>query len=434
MLMASKIGITLVPENMTLSPRQAVAAFQTTNVSTVFGWHSVVQDLKEAIQPDQYDLKLWLEVTGSGFLYPDSLQDESPTEPDKGVVSDTYILTMTSGSTGDPKPIELLQSTKLKRADATIATFGLESEDVVLAATPLYHSLAERLVIIPMLLGATLVLLPGFTAEEWVGAATRHKVTFTMAVSTQLKRIHGLLTESPLELPSLKALVSTSERLDEHLRSSLINLLQCRFYECYGTSEVACVTLISDQQNSEHPDSVGKALDYVEIKIVDSEGKELPTGETGEILCKTPLAFAGYFNKPDMTAAAMHDGFFMTGDVGWLDADGYLHYMGRIKDVVITGGISVYPKDIETLLVQHENILECAVIPLPDEALGEKVTAVVVLKDPVMKMRELQRLCARELADYQQPREYIVTEALPRNTMGKVLKQELVAKYTAGSN
>ncbi len=429
MLMASKIGVTLVPENMTISPRQAVTAFQATAVAAVIGWHTVVQELRADIPSDHLPMKLWLEVTGNGFSYTYSPSPESDYE--KGECSDTYILTMTSGSTGDPKPIELLQDTKLKRADATIATFGLGPDDVILAATPLYHSLAERLVIIPMLLGASLVLLPGFTAEEWVGAVNRHRVTFTMAVSTQLRRIYGWLKESPTELPSLNTLVSTSERLDEHLRTSLIDLLQCRFYECYGTSEVACVTLISDQQSAGHPDSVGKALDYVEIKVVDVNGKELPSGKTGEIVCKTPLAFAGYYNKPDMTAAAMRDGFFLTGDLGWLDGEGYLHYMGRIKDVVVTGGISVYPKDIEVLLVQHENVRECAVIPLPDDELGERVAAVVVLHDPAMKIRELQRLCARELADYQQPREYIIVEALPRNTMGKVQKQKLIAQYGA---
>ncbi len=430
MLAAAKLGITLVPENMTISPRQALTAFQATSVVGIIGWQDVIGDLQETFGAAQYDLKLWLGVTKDGFI---SLPQGGAQEAAQGELSDIYILTMTSGSTGDPKPIVLLQSTKIKRADAAIAMFGLGEDEVILAATPLYHSLAERLVIVPMLLGATLVLMPGFTAEAWLESVNRHGVTFTMAVSTQLKQIYREMTAAPRELPSLHTLVSTSERLDAPLRMQLVDFLQCRFYECYGTSEIACVTLISDAESAGHPDSVGQALDYVELKILDAHKHELPTGSAGEIACKTPLAYAGYYKRPDMTEAAMHNGFFLTGDIGRVDSDGYLYYLGRIKDVIVTGGINVYPKDIETLLSQHENVLECAVIPLPDEQLGEQVTAVVVLRDPQMKMRELQRLCARELADYQQPRDYIVVDALPRNTMGKILKRDLVEKFSEGA-
>ncbi len=433
MLMASKIGVMLVPENLTLSARQAFTAFQSTGVVGVIGWHGVVQELKDAFQEMPRDMTLWLEVTKSGFSAFDSQAAEKPSGIEKGEPSDTYILTMTSGSTGDPKPIQLLQSTKLQRADATIATFELTRDDVILAATPLYHSLAERLVIIPMILGARLILLPGFSAAEWLAAVTRHGVTFTMAVSTQLKQIYGELIEAPCELPSLRSLVSTSERLDAPLRNRLVNLMKCRFYECYGTSEVACVTLISDTQAITYSESVGKALEYVQIKILDANDQEVATGEVGEIACKTPLAFAGYYQKPDMTKTAMRDGFFLTGDLGKMDSDGYLYYLGRTKDVIVTAGINVYPKDIETLLSQHENVLECAAIPLPDEELGERVAVVLVLSDPDVKVRALQRLCARELADYQQPRQYIVVDALPRNSMGKILKQELIARYTGAA-
>ena len=161
------------------------------------------------------------------------------------------------------------------------------------------------------------------------------------------------------------------------------------------------------------------------IAILDDNGNKLPNGTIGEIACKTPMLFSGYFRQADKTKASMVDGYFRTGDLGKLDNESFLYFCGRKKEIIITGGINVYPKDIEELLLQHPDIDEVAVIPLPDDSLGEMITAVIVSKRPI-NQRELQRLCAKELADFQQPRKYIFLNHLPKNALGKVMKPTLI--------
>jgi acyl-CoA synthetase (AMP-forming)/AMP-acid ligase II len=227
-------------------------------------------------------------------------------------------------------------------------------------------------------------------------------------------------------------LVSSSELLDVDLKKELISKLDCSFYECYGTSEVACVTNISDKENIKSA-SVGKPLPQVEIKILRDDNTLAIDDEIGEIVCKTPLAFAGYYNRQDLTQNSMWRGYFRTGDLGKIDSEGYLYFQGRKKDIIVTGGINVYPKDIENVLNSHLRVIESCVIPLLDENLGERVVAVVVRENKNLNIRELQRLCARELADFQQPKEFIFIDKLPRNSMGKVLKYTLVDRYSLDS-
>ncbi len=429
MLTASNLGITLVPQNMTLPPKSIVEIFDSVGVKHIFGWHSLIYDLKR----EKNEFLLWVSVGGlcRGVLnYSDMINSK------KGVslainsisVDEPYIVTMTSGSTSKPKPILLLQSTKIARFKSTKKEYNITKDDTILTATPLYHSLAQRLVLLSLLSGACAVLMAGFTPKEWLENVSKHDVSFTMAVSSQLKQIYRELNNRDYNIDSLRSLVSSSELLDIDLKKELINKLECDFYECYGTSEVACVTNISNKESGKSR-SVGKALFGVDIKILKDDNRFATEGEVGEIVCKTPLLFAGYYNRFDLTQESMFNGYFRTGDLGKIDSDGYLYFQGRKKDIIITGGINVYPKDIENVLNRYHKVIESCVISLLDENLGERVVAVVVSRDRSLSIRELQRLCAKELADFQQPREFILVDSLPKNPMGKVLRYKLIDRY-----
>jgi long-chain acyl-CoA synthetase len=226
--------------------------------------------------------------------------------------------------------------------------------------------------------------------------------------------------------------VSSSALLETPLKQRLAELLRCEFHECYGTSETATATDLAINPTDMSLASVGKALPGVHLRIVDADGRDVPVGEEGEIVCKTPLLFAGYYKRPELTRQAMLGDYFRTGDAGRLDADGYLYFRGRLKEIIITGGINVYPKDIEEAVESLPWVAECAAFSLPDEGLGEIVALAVVPRDNTeAKLRELKMRCADRLADYQLPHRYFVLDALPRNAMGKIVRHQLAKTIEA---
>lgn len=429
MLAAANIGAAIVPHNTSLSAKALGRAFKNAEVSHYIIWHSIFNELRSEVPENNTD-SLWISVgkeIGQNISFDNLMQGNLQGNIDGYDVDehDNFILTMTSGSTGKPKPIVLSQSCKLKRAEAAIELYTITSEDIVLTATPLYHSLAERLVLIPLLSGGTSVVMNGFSADNWLALIEKHHVSMTIAVSSQLKKIHDVLPSYQYKLESLRCLVSSSERLAEALKVRLLNTLTCEFHECYGASEVAIISNLKHSYEKNKLDSVGKPISGTDVKILDNSGNTLPNGKIGEIACKTPMIFSGYFSQKEKTLSSFIDGFFLTGDMGKLDNDGFLYFCGRKKEIIITGGINVYPKDIEDLLLQHPDIKEVAVIPLSDDSLGEIVTAVIV-SNSELNQRNLQRLCASELADFQQPRRYIFVDQLPKNALGKVMKPTLI--------
>jgi long-chain acyl-CoA synthetase len=349
---------------------------------------------------------------------------------------DAFILSMTSGSTGDPKPIILTQRTKLNRAAAAITLYGITQQDRTLAATPLYHSLAERLVLIPLLTGGTSVLMAKFSASEWLKCVEAHSVTFTIAVSSQLKQIVEQLAQiDPSLLASLRCVVSSSALLEAELKAKLLGKLNCEFHECYGASEIAIASNLDRVSAQTKLNSVGVAAPGVDIRIIDAIDDIARTGEPGEIVCKTDMLFGGYFKRPDLTRAAMWNNYFRTGDVGKLDEDGFLYFLGRKKDIIITGGVNVYPTDIEAVVANHPSVLEAAAFAYPDQRLGEIVAVAIVARDTVSfhsngDLRKIRFHCAERLADFQQPRKFFLIDALPRNSMGKLMKFQLVKTFS----
>ncbi|MBL8550314.1 MAG: acyl--CoA ligase [Hyphomonadaceae bacterium] len=340
-----------------------------------------------------------------------------------------YILCMTSGSTGAPKAIVLPQRAKLERARAAISLYGVSARDRVLAATPLYHSLAERLVFTALVSGATLVLAPRYSPALWLESVQAHGVTFTIAVSTQLSQIARRIRAEPgaaRACASLRAVVSSSAPLPPEDKALLLSTFPGELHECYGASEIAIATSLDLRGKDAPLRSVGRAAPGVAIRILDAEGRALEAGDIGEIACRTPMAFSGYHNRPDLTEAALADGYFRTGDLGRIDAQGALYYLGRTQDLIITGGVNVYPADVEAAVAHVPGVRECAAFGYPDDALGE-VVAVAIVSAGDVTARAVRRACADALADFQHPRRIFFLDELPRNAMGKLLRRALPA-------
>lgn len=447
MLVAADLGLALVPVNPSLPAEAIQTAFASTDVKHLVSdiphftaWHEEGVNLPitgvslcvdwpssshaDALPPAVADATVCL----STLLHqaPDGGQPLA-----WGQADDAFILTMTSGSTGAPKPIVLTQRTKVNRAHAAQALYSIVPSDITLAATPLYHSLAERLVLIPLLTGGTSVLMARYSPSEWVQHVNQYQVSFTIAVSSQLKQIADWLQqpEAPV-LTSLRCLVSSSALLEQAVKQTLVEKLACAFHECYGASEIAIASNL-DGEIRHKLNSVGVAAPTVDIVILDHDNQPLPVGEAGEIACKTSMLFGGYYRRPELTQAAMWGEYFKTGDIGKLDADGFLYYLGRKKDLIISGGINIYPMDIESVLNTLPEIQESAAFAYPDPALGEVVAVAIVPVDPVQfEIKRAKHLCARRLADYQQPRKWFLVESIPKNSLGKVMKFQLVNQFS----
>jgi len=429
-LTAANLGVGLVPINPTLPLEAIKTAFACGNVKHLIARRAFFEQCDKSDGLNFYGIKFCLDGEYDCTLpFADAMKMPIERPIIEEVSGDeTLIVTMTSGSTGLPKPIDLTQNNKYQRAMAHINLYNITKDDNVLAATPLYHSLAERLVLIPLLIGGTSVLLPRFTANIWLNCVKNLQVTFTIAVSAQLSQIAELLS-SPFipEIDSLRCIVSSSALLEPHIKNELIEKLKCDFHEMYGTSEISTATNINLKESLNQKKSVGRPLPEVDIRIIKDNGELAPIHEIGEIACKTNLMCNGYYGLPEVFNKALQDGYFKTGDLGYIDENGFLFFSGRKKELIITGGINVYPSDVEKCVLKLPEVSECAAFAYPDERLGEVVALAVVTKqDCTLNKRAIQIQCARNLADFQQPHKIFFVDELPKNAMGKLVKFKLM--------
>lgn len=336
-----------------------------------------------------------------------------------------WVLTMTSGSTGDPKPIILSQKCKLHRAiEGAQRLYDLSDRDVILTASPMYHSLGMRLALLPLLIGATSVILHKFAPKPWLQAVEQERITFSIPVSHQLVRLLPFAHE--YDLDSLRCLVSSSAKLTVVEKEACLDVFKCQLHECYGTSEVGIVTSLSLSNQPYATDSVGKALHHVELRIIDDNGNPCKTGEIGEITCRTLTAFSGYDNQPDATTESVVGGFFRTGDIGYLDEQGFLYLKGRKKEIIKVGGVSVYPQDIEKVVSDFPGVRECAVVGIPNQLMGEEIAVALTVENADgFNIEKIRRYCIIQLADYQQPQRWFILDSLPKTELGKLQRTRL---------
>ncbi|WP_285397569.1 class I adenylate-forming enzyme family protein [Lysinibacillus sp. fls2-241-R2A-57] len=426
-LAAANNGIGLVPINPTLPEEAIIHAFEAAEVKHIIATKRFFEKYRNLnLKGQSFCLDAYVEGKIS-FLDIDNCSKSRP-YVQKVNGKESFIITLTSGSTGAPKPILLTQENKYKRIKAHYNLYGVTEYDRVLAATPLYHSLAERLVLMPLLAGGTSILMSRFTPKRWLETIKEQGVTFTIAVSAQLNQINCELPKIEMnEISSLRCIVSSSALLETHIRKELIDRLMCDFHEMYGTSESSTVTSINFKEAYSKQNSVGRSLPEASIQILKDDNTVAKAYEVGEILCKTSLICEGYYGQSDLFDENIIEGYFKTGDLGYLDEDGFLYFSGRKKELIITGGINVYPTDIDKVVGRLPEIEECATFAYPDRKLGEIVAIAIVLKkDTNLSIRDVQRYCVKNLADYQLPQNIYFVQRLPKNAMGKLLRTQII--------
>jgi acyl-CoA synthetase (AMP-forming)/AMP-acid ligase II len=283
-------------------------------------------------------------------------------------------------------------------------------------------------------LGGTYVLLRQFDAEAAIAAIERERVTHVMLVPAQIIAILGSPGFDPRRLASLECILSLGAPLLQEHKDRLSAALPGRFYELYGLTE-GFVTILDREEALRKSGSVGVPPPFYAIRIVRADGSDAAPGEIGEIAGRGPILMPGYYNRPDLTAQAIRGGWLQTGDMGFLDDEGYLHLVDRMKDMIDSGGVKVYPRDIEEIAARHPDVSEVAVFGVPDEKWGETPVAAVLLRDGSALLPEALRewINARVDARYQRVSRVVVMKDFPRSAAGKTLKRELREPYWAGS-
>jgi len=442
LLAAARIGLVVAPLPVGLKGIALANSLSSTKSQFVIAWYATASRIVEAGLLDRSCI-ITLGRSLEGCVSFDHLQsslqggssafDRLDNIPQPDADAD-FILTLTSGSTGQPKPIVFSQRTKITRAfNATVDYYGLSSDDVFLVSTPLYHSLAQRSLLAPLMIGATVAIMPKFSVSGWLEYVARCRVSFMFSVSSQLKALLPRLQSG--DLSSIRCIVSSSATLTQEDKHLLIKALNCSLHECYGASELGVVTDFTVNDKDAPTASVGKPLPIVQVKICSESREELPFGSIGEIACRSETEFKGYFDQPEQTQLAMDsDGYFYTGDLGYMDASGYLYFCGRKKEVIKSGGISIYPADIEAVIARVDGIDQCAAIGVPDAQFGEVIwLAYTVKQSDDVALKALMQAAMNELLDYQLPRRYIKFDQFPKTELGKVLKPQIKQRLLGSS-
>ena len=335
-----------------------------------------------------------------------------------------------SGTTGQPKGIVLSHRTRALYGLVFAATYGITADSVVLHAGSLVFNGAMLTFLPAFLQGARYVLQPQFSAEAFVETVHRERVTHVMLVPSQIVSILSSPAFDERKLASLRFVGSVGAPLHREHKDELCRRLPGRFGELYGLTE-GFMTVLDPADVARKPGSVGRPLPFFEMRIVGDDGRDVPPGTVGEIVGRGPLMMDGYHGRPDLTAQAVRDGWLYTGDLGKVDEDGFLTLVDRKKDLIISGGVNVYPRDIEEIAVQHPRVREAVCFGVPDAKWGETPMLAVVLHDRDAAREDELRdwVNARVPARYQQVHRVVVHPELPRSTAGKTLRRALRDPY-----
>lgn len=366
--------------------------------------------------------------------YEELATGQSRKEPDTSVDEDDDLLILySSGTTGLPKGIVLTHRIRLTYYHWCGLQYGIRFQDVHLINTPLYHNMASFLSFSQFYTGGKVVVMRKFDPRETLATIERERVTGMFMVPTQYKLIMDLPDKEQYDVSSLRWFLSAGSPLPTETKKFILEFFQCELYDMYGLTETGPFTNINHHLEPEKVRCVGQPFFHMEMRVVDEQGNDVPIGEIGEIVARGPLLLWTYYKNDKAFNEAMRKGWFYTGDLGKIDQEGYLYLVDRKKDMICSGGVNIYPSDIEAILHSHAKIVDCAVIGVPDPKWGEAVKAVIVLREgQEMSEEEVIRYCKSNLAGYQVPKSVNFIASLPRNPSGKVLKKELRAPYWEG--
>jgi long-chain acyl-CoA synthetase len=429
---AGRLGAVVVPVNIHFKADEAGWVVSDSGASAIVVAEELTPALADVatvprlVVGDDYERALAAGPATGEVDPPDVIGDGWPT-----------VMAYTSGTTGRPKGVAIGEDDFRRRAVGVAASgerWGLGPDDVHLLVGPSYHMGPLFWGQMHLAFGATVVVMPKWDARECLRLIERWRVTNTHMVPANFTRILALPEDerAKFDLSSLKIVVHAAAPCPVPLKRAFMDFVGTdKVWEYYGASEGGG-TVISPQEWLEHPGSVGRPFPGNEFVILDDDGNELPAGEVGTIYAKPAESSFEYHNDPDKTASTHRGQWFTVGDAGYLDEDGYLYLTDRKSDMVISGGVNIYPREIEDTLYQHPEVIDCAVLGVPDDDWGEILYAVVQRRDDSSLDAEgVVAWCREKLADYKRPRVVEFVDELPRDPNGKVRKPKLREAWIA---
>ena len=352
---------------------------------------------------------------------------EWPTAPETGAPA---LVLYTSGSTGRPKGAMLSHEALGFAVDSWAGpVMALTPDDVVLGVLPFSHSYGlNGALLAPLLRGGAVVTLERFSPEEVLEAVAVHRVTVLPAVATMFRRLLGSPALDRARLGSVRMALSGAAPCPWDLACEWRERTGVRIFRGYGSTELFRPLSYLAADADDRADAIGRPVPGVEVRVVDDDGGALPPGEPGELLIRTPAAMDGYLGAPDETREVLVDGWFRTGDLARVTAEGWVRIEGRKRERILRGGYSVFPQEVEAVLLAHPAVGEAAVVGVPHDELGEEVAAFVALRDGERAAPdELIAYCKRHLAAFKYPRRVTIVPELPKAATGKVLKKKLLS-------
>jgi long-chain acyl-CoA synthetase len=419
-------GAVAVPMNPLLKAREIEFYLTNTGARAMFATPAFAEQAVEGAAAA--DAQCWLaDDAGLAKMTSDLPEQAYPVERAE---TDAAVVLHTSGTTGKPKGAVLTHRGLDRNQEVTARTLiEIGPEDVVMGCLPLFHVFGLTCGLnASVAVGAMLTLLPRFEPRKAIEVVARDRVTVFEGVPTMYSAMLGVATEvDPDATASLRVCVSGGASLPVQVLADFEKAFSTTILEGYGLSEASPVASFNHPDRDRKPGSIGTPIEGVEMRVVDLNGDEVPSGDSGEIQIRGHNVMKGYWNLPEATATAISDdGWFATGDIGRVDDDGYYYIVDRKKDLIIRGGLNVYPREVEEVLYEHPDVAEAVVIGLPHDSLGEEIGAAVTLKDGAQsgpdKLREFVK---QRVAAYKYPRHIWIMDELPKGPTGKILRREI---------
>lgn len=414
-------GLVKVPINYRLHPKELEYIVENSQASILIGEADLIDSLQLLIKKIDIDLEYESFIRNRSTEFPNVEVNED----------DLFALMYTSGTTGRPKGGMLTHRNMISSALSLNMVCEITYGDTIGHVAPLTHG-SNFLSQCALFFGLKQVIFNKFDPEDFIDDLEREEISIIFLVPTLVNLMIHSPNFEPRKLRYIKSINMAGSPIAVEKLKKAIELVGPKFAETYGLVEAPMViTMMPKQELKNRPDSCGAIGPFVDVRIVNSKGEEVEDGEIGEITCKGSLVMKGYWNNEKATRESIKDKWFYTGDLAWKDGAGYVHIVDRAKDMIITGGMNVYPREVEEVLNQHPAVKETCVFGIPDDKWGESICAHVVLNDQsnMVTEEDLILLCKENLASYKKPRFIYIVEDLPKSSYGKILRKTLRENY-----
>jgi acyl-CoA synthetase (AMP-forming)/AMP-acid ligase II len=442
---ASKVGAVPVPLNFRLAAQEWQFILEDCGATVVLAqsqFAAALDSVRSALPRVQH----WIATDGEGAPQWQAVavlvKGRSRDNPETLVTADAPLYQMyTSGTTGRPKGAVLTHASVVTNGYQSLAALGplARPGERILIIMPMFHAGGASFVVGGGVAGATMVIEEDFDPKRFVDTLQRDRITAVNVVPAMLQACLTVIPDlAERQFDDLRTIVYGASPISETTLRRAIECFKCDFFQGYGQTEASAVlTFLSAADHRRalggRPElllSAGKPVAGTEIRVMDPDGRFLSPGELGEIVARGPQIMQGYWNMPEATAATLADGWLRTGDAGIMDEEGFVFIQDRVKDMIVSGGENIYPREIENVLFRHPAVADTAVIGVPDDKYGETPLALIVAKAGASRDPDaLMQFCRENLGGYKVPRQFVFVSELPRNPSGKVLKRELREPY-----